>query len=375
MPQGTSTSKSSTTPTTTRVLGPVFQCLQLTGDECGLDHSMSDRDEQEHHHSASAEAAATARGLSRSLGRSVGRSVGRVKVGAIPKRAGSILRRSKPRGRMQPRFKTRQVAHVSDRLSTGYDWWSSAVESGETSKKWWQRVGAFGVSLVKNTLLGIAVFESYGYAISYFSGDRPASMPVNFVASENPDGYSLESTTCAAEDVDSNQEDNDDDDDDIDIYERPDDYSRAPLPAHFLAGGLGGSVHGVAETLLERPRPRLPANILHHGVAHAVLFGTYESMKRALIQQWRPLQLEPDRHVIHVGYLSTFALAGGLAGQLQYMVSHYTEQLFHTHGENNLAEAFSWRRLSHPGIRPTLGAFLPGAIGFVAFEYGKQITT
>ena len=325
------------------------------------------------HGDASAEAAGAARGLSRSLGRTVGRSAARsasrFPVGKIPQRATTttIVRRG------PPRLRARQVAKVSDRLSTGYDWWSSAVESDGSKGKpsLWSRGAVFATSVVKNTLLGMLVFESYGYTIAMLA-------PTPNIAIVG-DGAKGEQTLSSGGDFRVDDEQDDIDDDELVPGVLDDEYARASVAAHFLAGAVGGSAHGVAETVLERPllfHRRLPLMTAHHGLAHAVLFGSYESFKRAMEDDC--LSVAGDNQL---GYLVSFTLAGGFAGQLQHVVSHYTEQILipESSGSPAIGNRSSLvallRRLSLPTLRPTLMAFLPGAIGFVAFEYGKHIST
>jgi hypothetical protein len=114
--------------------------------------------------------------------------------------------------------------------------------------------------------------------------------------------------------------------------------------------------------------PRLGAmNIIHHSLAHSLLFGTYESIKRGILQQLHSM----DAQYYGGEYMTTFAIAGGIAGQVQFAVSHYTEHYL------GLSD-FSLRlraSAAAPTLRPFLWAFPPSAIGFVAFEYGKKFTT
>ena len=60
-----------------------------------------------------------AAGVVRGVTRSVGRSVWKAPIGNLPKSSRGILRQKLP---------VRQVARVSDRMATGWDWWSSAVD-------------------------------------------------------------------------------------------------------------------------------------------------------------------------------------------------------------------------------------------------------
>jgi hypothetical protein len=342
-----------------------------------------DKEDEETHKNASAEAAGVVRGLSRSLGR----TVARIPMGSVPRRA---LFRAK-------RLPVRQVAKISDRLSTGWDWWTSAVESTSNddtrARTTTRRAGAFVSSVLKNAILGAAVFETYGYIVFKLA---PDVQPTGDGKSEN--GLELQGgddRSFVAKGSSGEMEYNEDQ-----FANHEDEFARASIAIHFLAGGVGGSVHGIASTVIENPLrgnmtsvlQRLPAMTVHHSLAHSVLFGSYEIIKRGLLSH-----AESDG-VQHFGleYLASITIAGGFSGQLQHVFSHYTEQLLgittdvqnpvplktqHQAPSTSVGSSFfSTRRmllqnLSPPALRPALITFLPGAIGFVAFEYGKKITT
>lgn len=313
------------------------------------------------HGDASAEAAGVARGAARSIGRSarsVGRSVGRSPIGSLPHQS-ALLKRRLP---------VRQVARVSDRLSTGYDWWSTAVESSEGKETLSRRVAVFGVNLVKNTILGLAVFGSYEAIVSHLSPPavQDDDETKKILILEEHDDESGEPRV---------------------FFDHNDDYARAALPIHAGAGFVAGSVHGVATSLMETSpfksngvsmlRTSLPPNMMHHAVAHSLLFGSYEGFKRMFVEQ-----LE-DHEYYGGGYLAAFGVAGGLAGQVQHVASHYLEpwavgMAVPTTTTTTAKAATRWTKqlwASAPALRPTLAAFLPSAIGFVAFEYGKTFAT
>jgi hypothetical protein len=106
---------------------------------------------------------------------------------------------------------------------------------------------------------------------------------------------------------------------------------------------------------------------IHHSIAHSVLFGCYESIKRGLLDE-----SSDQREIPH---FATVSLAGGLAGQIQHVVSHFTEQWLLIGVETTTTTPKPLVRFvaSPPTLRPILFAFLPSAISFVAFEYGKSI--
>jgi hypothetical protein len=169
-----------------------------------------------------------------------------------------------------------------------------------------------------------------------------------------------------------------------------DPYERASIGMHVIAGGLGGVAHGVAGTVWEtaaavtskptnvtataaatpttsswkQPLQVFPKVALYHGISHAILFASHEGMKRSLVQVVQDWDLESTAMTTRVEYLACVSLAGGLAGQAQHVASHFLEQLL-------LEEAGTITNF-RPGLRPTMMAFLPTSIAFVAFEYGRS---
>ena len=190
---------------------------------------------------------------------------------------------------------------------------------------------------------------------------------------------------------------------------------RAPLIAHFVAGSLAGLFqslvmdtwevvsywwthrrtesfvdhwkHGVNKRFIIR-------RLVHHSVGFATLFGTYESMRRWIIYQglnFSPSDstyavmesfilaaqdnglLRRSESLVHetafVPVLSSF-LAGGLAGQAHYVVSHYS-----SHWKLHATKRKTHRMFPKPPTaRAVLGGFLPTAVSFVAFQYGGELT-
>jgi len=145
---------------------------------------------------------------------------------------------------------------------------------------------------------------------------------------------------------------------------------------------------------------------LHHGMAHALLFSSYEGTKRLLYSAAAAAE-EGSLHISSsfqssgkdngdmeqtVKDLIVVGLAGGAAGQIQHVASHYTESWLGV-GEDQSVKTFwqdaSARRrhfsvsklfrppglglVGPPSIRSTMLAFPPSAIGFIAFEFGKGL--
>jgi len=156
-----------------------------------------------------------------------------------------------------------------------------------------------------------------------------------------------------------------------------DPYAQATLPTHVLAGAFGGGAHGlllyvwdkVAAGAAAGPEskpssPNIYRFLLHHGTAHAVLFGTFEGCKRAMLTVIKEDETKPE--LSSVEYLGGVAIAGGIAGQVQQWISQYTEQVL------VYRQQLSFKKLSfRPTFRSALAVFLPSSIAFVAFEYGR----
>eukprot|EP00980_Cylindrotheca_fusiformis_P012638 scaffold3086_cov75-Cylindrotheca_fusiformis.AAC.4 len=327
-----------------------------------------DEDEDEEDYDLGTEAAGVVRGVSRSIVRAP-------LIGRLPRQV------------VRQRLPVKQVARVSDRLATGLDWWSTAVESSSSSSssskgrksQWWARFRSFAGSMVKNTLLGMAVFESYGYVVGYLAPDE--------ISNDMDDEVVIDRSFY---------DDDDDDDDESEshlIYDDPDEYARASLLAHFGAGFVAGSIHGSATSILEDYRPyhsssssrrrrqdwfkRATFSTLHHSLAHSLLFGSYEFLKRSIVQELH--SYDESTRYLGGAYLAGFGIAGGLAGQFQHLFSHYTEQILEMNTNNSTSFRISNMKgvaavFAPPELRPLLWSFPPSAIGFIAFEYGKKLT-
>ena len=317
--------------------------------------------------------------------RGVGRSIVRgAPIGRLPHQAanatvagGKVVGKAATRGGpssilTRQKLPVRRVAKISDRVSTGLDWLNMASEETTTKDKWITRIGRFGLTLFKNTLLGIAVFESYGYVISEY---------VESIDAKQEDDKDIDLLVSAPPALEFDHIKDTEDDEEIAIAiaaSEPDEYEKAPLPIHFGAGVVAGTLHGLFSSVMDgqmsaavKPYRYLCFNTIHHSIAHSMLFGSYESIKRGCLQQIHSI----DNETLHYGnaYLFAFAISGGLAGQIQHCVSHYMEYwLGLTNG--SLAIHRSSLLLSPPALRPLLWAFPPSAIGFVAFEYGKKFS-
>ena len=401
--------------------------------ESDVTSRMVDEVEPSNEHDLSGEAAGVVRGVSRSvvrapwvgrLPKNVPRTLPRpvVPKAGIPKSVPKIPATPRPpvpkagpspsigSNVLRQKVPVRQVARVTDRLSTGYDVYQSAVESSEqvstpsnekqtTASKvarssWWSHLQSFSATLIRNTLLGMVVFESYGYLVA---SSVPPIESTSEAKVQDPNGVPSDATSSEHT-----------------LY--VDDYARASLGVHFGAGSLAGCIHGIGTAVFEgnpfaltrfggetasnsfssttkRFGRQLVASSLQHSVAHGMLFGSYEWIKRSGLsalgdtsdsyaneehgnaafnpKHKNPNSNTPPSTIPHLGtsYLAIYGVAGGLAGSIQHVVSHYAEVVFVDSGRPN------WQNISRPALRPCLLAFPPSAIGFIAFEYGKHVMT
>jgi hypothetical protein len=349
-----------------------------------LDHHHHD-DATNKNHVGSTEAGIV-RGVSRSIAtrvvaapaRTAGRTMAKFpSVGKLPLRT---ARRA--------RVPVRRVAKYTDRMSTGLEVLESASASSSSAtketrqKKRWTRVQAFAGSMLKNTVLGAIVFETFCQVVSSLS--QQVVFLTTTSSNTTKEGMEPEKTIS--------------NNDNKDIFET------APIPVHFLAGAAAGSIQAIGSTVWDSTtrsittrRIVLSSNVSslsiaigQHAAAHSVLFGSYETFKRTLLQKWNPHLFDPEVHnEIELSnghslrrsllsstlllphqrpeYLSAIVIAGGLAGQAQHIVSHILEQT--TPGQQPFR--FVTKR-SLPSLKSTLWAFPPSAIAFVAFEYGKD---
>lgn len=173
-------------------------------------------------------------------------------------------------------------------------------------------------------------------------------------------------------------------------------YTRTSVAQHFAAGAVGGTIHsfGVlgfmsSEYLYKHGlnRTRMFSyeivstysmlHTIHHSMAHALLFSSYEFIKRTLFDT----TIVPNHEISEENqsdyrHLVAIGTAGGVSGVIQYVSSFYTEKWLYVGEENNIDDwkKYGFRHFFAP--RPTLRSmamsFPPSAIGFIAFESGKE---
>ncbi|GMH71749.1 hypothetical protein TrST_g6810 [Triparma strigata] len=145
--------------------------------------------------------------------------------------------------------------------------------------------------------------------------------------------------------------------------------SPPPIPVHFGAGAIAGSAHGSMSFALDRfagNRVLPHYRVLHHGLSHAVLFGSYEYIKTGIENNVTHKLDNNENDEIGAEHAIGIGVAGGVAGVLSQVASSLVEPL----------------EVKVTGSRPAIinriefatlrSAFLPGALGFMAFEYSKD---
>jgi hypothetical protein len=353
-----------------------------------------------------------------SLPRSLPRARGAVKP-TTAARAGNVSR-IKVKG--SPRA-NQTIAKATDRFSTGIDVWNAAssedtLSDGRQRKSLSSRlpsfaqIAAFTRTFVTNTVMGMAVFATYEGIVENFSADGKK------IQRDERDKHNTTEASC---------------------QEQTNLSENVSMPLHFLAGGMGGMSHALLSLALETklcisncsivatnmqstliPIPRSFASlskssqhlslqypnvrysiatVAHHSIAHSMLFGSYQCTKSFLSNHFIfNSQLSNDTTTINslnededksffedvnkeaIIHASIIAFAGGIAGQCQYLVSHFTEQWFGlvttaVEEPKQVKEGTaSFRRgLMLPACRSTFMAFPPSALGFLAYEYGKMM--
>jgi len=319
---------------------------------------------------------------------------------SVPRARGARLTSKIPKGR-----RANTIAKVSDRTSNIFDVVSAGSESNErndgNTKKLssdkqasslqklksmlptFQQAISFSRVFVVNTVLGMAVYGTYEGLIERYAPVNEHSDEASYDEMNNSTGL----IHTAPEEL---------------VDENDDAMDRATLPQHFIAGGLGGASHAILSlglemklsnksninaiqqqemnykvtntSMMNRFHLQYPtmtyslSSLFHHSIAHAVLFGSYQTTKRMLLSN---ITLPNNKNNYDISHAAMISTAGGIAGQLQHVTSHLSEQYLGISGPR----VSSFRYLTLPTLRSTLLAFPISSIGFVAFEYGKLMMT
>lgn len=203
----------------------------------------------------------------------------------------------------------------------------------------------------------------------------------------------------------------------------------APVAFHFAAGAMAGLVQSailvgweivhywwrhrsdiLKTQSLKHVNMHLNLNLVirravHHSVGFATLFGIYETIRRALVNEAlyyfasgspsvpSTLELLEKYRLIHteskddhrsgiydmtIVPMSAAFVAGGFPGTAHFVVGHYTShwKLMSASAKVAPQRSLPKRRSSPPlpRLRATMGAFLPTALCFLAFQYGGELT-
>ena len=305
-----------------------------------------------------------------------------------------------------------------------------------SSSNWRSKAWNFAGGLTKNTILGAAVFATYegmldspsycyyGYSYDSISGlnNRSSGKKNNDPAIPCPGNESIAG-------------DDDNDCNNNDSSRLGGDNEKPRLVWHYASGFCAGSVHAVFGRAIEgvvsfsttimmtsssraaataaatvaapTPSPSFLPYLLHHAISHAVLFGSYETIKRMVVPIIAPLESNDNvgnddetengssatNGSIFDGKLVAVALAGGIAGIGQQIVGDWTEEVAGAVGANKGTSANNkgmtttmmtmtqqqnnklWSaltKLPSYSARSLWMTSIPTAIGFVAFEYGRE---
>jgi hypothetical protein len=182
-----------------------------------------------------------------------------------------------------------------------------------------------------------------------------------------------------------------------------------PVWAHFGAGAIAGAAYSVVVSGWEFGRywwahrhshvginhHLIARRLVHHSVGYGILFGSYEFFRRTLERlvhsslpwesesppKWLDIlqQLQATYRTkfilydIPISSLSCTFVAGGLAGQIHYVVNHHTMH-WKLQVSPKVKHSMSSRAKPLGSIvRASYGSFLPTALCFLAFQYGGEL--
>jgi hypothetical protein len=249
------------------------------------------------------------------------------------------------------------------------------------------------IALLKNTITGIAVFETYEHWIEYFEKYNTK--------------YELK-----------HDKKKKDSQDILDTHSSCKLGWSSSMSQHFIAGMAAGCVHSLLYMTIESAKwikrhgfyltlyPPMPSmalygtcHMFHHGFSHALMFSSYEGTKRLLF--WCSNQagntcnhvIGKTSHHISVPNMFVIGIAGGIAGQIYHVASHAVGSFLFFMLNNQPSDHVKLDRqrstlpsaqflLSKrsivlksivPSPRSVLLAFPPSALGFIAFEFGKTV--
>lgn len=353
------------------------------------------------------------------------RSLPRARSAVKPSTTARVAKSSRGRVGGAPRA-NQSIAKATDRFSTGIDVWNAATndqtsDERQQSKRWRQKipslehVASFTKAFVTNTVIGMAVFATYESTVDHFAGardnteERGGDMQVNSLSNTSIPlhilagglgGASHAILSLALDTKISTSY----------ITDATNQTRSVALSMPRQLRSIWRNVPSLFATDLQNKMsstlscisfqyPTLKhslATIFHHSLAHSMLFGSYQSAKWISLSYVTNESTDPERinpDLLLGSYLSdankdvlmnasAIACSGGIAGQLQHLTSHLTEQYFNLstateeeidRRKHRVAFAPSRTILSLPSSRSIALAFPPSAIGFLAYEYGKML--
>lgn len=202
--------------------------------------------------------------------------------------------------------------------------------------------------------------------------------------------------------------------------------STIPLGYHFAAGALSGLAQSVIMDTYEVLHYWYPnrhkttifnhfavgvnlhavtRRLLHNVVGFATLFGCYEAVRRTIAhraldyfssesdtipqtlyvldriglieKRGNEMEGRCSLYSMPIIPLSASFVAGGVAGQISYVMNYYSRQWRFTAFSHPKVERSDFKvrtnKLHHPNMRAVANSFPPMAIAFLAFQYGGEI--
>ena len=166
---------------------------------------------------------------------------------------------------------------------------------------------------------------------------------------------------------------------------------------YYRQHGTAGIPHSHHLRLINTPL--VVRRLVHHSLGYMTLFGTYEGLRRwghrqvasmreesaattkeeSAIDRLPLFGWEPD-WILNYNTTATTPwmismLAGGVAGQAHYLVSHYLRQWhLYTDHHHHHSTHHHHHKVQHVSVGNVLRAFGPTALSFLAFQYGGELT-
>lgn len=262
------------------------------------------------------------------------------------------------------------------------------------------------VKVLKNAVLGMAVFGTYDYVTLYLLANTSSSSSSSHDANRHAEDVRERNTSPQQQQQQQQvslqlQQGFESDPSIATAHD-----ASIPVFAHAGAGLCAGMAHSAVVVLWELVTKqhqhwhfvRRLKVMLQHSVGYAALFGTYEGVRRLLeytyfynlqrLRQRPPQATSSSSHVVKVqSFLNpllwhdadmplarwTFAfLAGGVAGEVYQIVTLAMSQSSVFFSRRHGPSSWDWRKIKVR--RPTAASFVLTGLCFVAFEFGGDLT-